>query len=1016
MAISAQTNVPQLPPFKVVTVGKNYTYLWPTVRKKYQGRIIDAKGTSSVGKIKGGGQTGLVVWKDEFIAEHPELLAYNVYREEVTTGEHSTTVEYRFVFRPKEGVATANSMQVQQYYQAGATWLCDQLLQSSPLLVAMNRCFMDDNRNLKLLALSYYTLLHHTIDFSEYLHFCADTRLAWQSSMTEHDINALLQDISDVELNHFFATLQSLCARRQNRNSRYYALDLVYPHNLTTQLRTGQLTLTTNFSALDRELRKLLKDPALNSTQKQNLLRRWVQTQEDSGALLIFNAQSGMPHLFNTFQTDLYSLEELCSFLRYQSLPQEQAKQQVLSLALDSKNELEGTKYARTYGLSPRENFFVKAASEDEGDTSSRLREKSSTVAAAEKVQLSLNSLGSNSGLGSIQGLTDQKTELNNHNSDQAAKRLNRDSSSLSHSVDLNDSGLAQSTLRTLSASEALKQNQGGVSSIVSSRVNSLGLSFGDEDAKTATETILVTARNQQMINTLRYLLQQKQSFLWTIPAEHQIFKHLLQRHERQMLLLNNYNAEQQCFCLTFDLNQHYPEYDVSSERVAGTTGGLFTGQSRFLPRKMLASLHVHLIFDLKPLLALKEQQESLSEDYAVDGELNSSPDEDIMDFIGSEDSPTSHFWNSSQVLRASTQGTIDLNDEQCAALDSIMELLERHVTRSSNTALATYMASTAAYDKEMEAKQAHSWGDSNVAPAMEHLADDSDSFLDVPDDSEEDFFSVPDDDDAPTADMDNSADVAKADDTDADDSSFLDIANDDDNEPLEPSSYYLSTGEIDLQSLSARVDANHYDSEILDFEDEDEPQFIGLSAQESARIQRYLMQLLHSKEAVKSGSLQILVTDQLANPQEALQAANYLKIGTSAFDLMSFDVFKTEQAQLNPLTMEFKPILKQLLRGKNFVIFLALSLHIMLQASLNERDRQYGSSILRQRLNIKNVPQYLQSLQKIVAERKDNGFTYKELPQELRSLLGYLNVATPSHEVFSDSASDTEIRLARDK
>ena len=206
------------------------------------------------------------------------------------------------------------------------------------------------------------------------------------------------------------------------------------------------------------------------------------------------------------------------------------------------------------------------------------------------------------------------------------------------------------------------------------------------------------------------------------------------------------------------------------------------------------------------------------------------------MDFIGSEDSPTSHFWNSSQVLRASTQGTVELNDEQCAALDSIMELLERHVTRSNNTALATYMASTAAYDKEMEAKQAHSWGDSNVAPAMEHLADDSDSFLDVPDDSEEDFFSVPDDDDAPTADMDNSADGANADDTDADDSSFLDIANDDDNEPLEPSSYYLSTGEIDLQSLSARVDANHYDSEILDFEDEDEPQFIDRSASKSAR------------------------------------------------------------------------------------------------------------------------------------------------------------------------------------
>lgn len=1019
MAISAQTNVPQLPPLKIVTVAQHYTYLWPAVKKKLRGRIVETKGKASVGKILGGGPVGLVVWKEEFLNQYPELRAYNVYREEVERGEHSKVTEYRFVFRPKASQAEDNSMQTQQYYQAGATWLCDRLLRSSPFLVALNRTFVQEGRNLKLLSLCYYTLLHQTIDFSEYLHFCADTRLAWQGSMTEYDINALLQEISDVDLSHFFAQLQSLCARRATRRDRFYALELNYPHDLTRKMQKSTVNLSTNNPQLDKELRRLLKDPALNTAAMQSFLQRWADLQ-DEHALVVFNALNGIPHLFHTYHDEDFSLPELCSFLRAQALPDDKARSLVLSLELNAMGQKSKSREGRSYGsTATSSNEFLRIVDEDNDSDSAvtAILQEQTQPSAQELVQRNLYSLGSVSGLGGIEGLKDEsKEELNlGSNTISGASRLRsqraKDEGVTPSSIELNDSGSVHAQLRTLSASEALgsKVSTRTSNSFMAARAHGL------EDPQAQKQVLWVTSRKERMLATLRYFLQQQLGFLWVVPEAHSIFQHLMQRHSEQLIAIDHYDSELQYFSLSFKLNQHYPEYDVSASSdshagVGANSAGLFAGKSRFLPRKMLSPLYVHLLLDLKPLFALKDRIESQSEDYdAEDLEADAfdSDDEDL-DLLDTGDAKH-YFWQSDKVLRASTQGELTLSDEQCSILDSIQELLERHLKRAQDTPLSHYMATHAPTPEDDDLETAA--GSSYSAP---QAGEETDA---------DDFFDVPDDDDAVSSTAQNEIDT----DDDADD--FFAVGDDDDFEastsktedsddtaPLRPSSHYLRTGEVDPKLLAkAGVDLG-YDSSILDFEDdEDEDDTpLGLSSQESARLQRYLKQILHSKVAIQCGAVKVLVSNRVDSAQEARSAAHYLQLGNQAFDLMSLDVFKSELARLNPLTVDAKPALQQLLRGKNFVLFLALSMHFMLQAALDEKDRQYGSQILRQRLNIRNVPQYLEALQRIVAERRDTGFVYPSINQDQRALLEYLNVTTPSHETFTDSSSDTEVRLAR--
>lgn len=1069
MAISPTTNTPELPPLKVVTVGSKYYYLWTCTPQKYHGRIVYIKGKHSVGKIVGG-PTGLVVWKDEFLDQHPELRSYNVYREAITSGLHATSDDFRFVFRPKTGVADENSMQTTQYYQAGATWLCDHILASTPLLVALNRHFSLQGRHLKLLSLAYYTLLHHTIDFSQYVHFCADTRLAYPVSMTELDINSLLQEISDVELSHFFATIQSLVAKRQGYGDKYYALDIAYPNNLLYRLNTNRIELHTNDDALDQAIVKLYKEAQYSHSQTQNKLQRFAATQDDR-LLLVVNQSTGLPHLFQSYREQQWTVAEMCSFWRAQALPHN-IEPQFLSLAVSNNTLLLSSRQ----GLvdAPR-NDALTAQVRQENTTlatkhKSQHEKQESALAQATRVQVALKSLGSITELGAINGLSDSVGQDGTSTDNGVTQSLFAENTTNVRRVHVKQGSVAatdtvvasQFTTPALRPSDVLSPQQLQVTR--------------DQGKK---ELLVVTSRTQPIVSYFRELLRQGQQFLWVIPCEQRLFGRMLQRYQDSLLHWQHYESEHLRFALTLQLNQRFVSADALS-----ILRGSSESATKHRPaiRKEATPLYIHVVFDLQTLLECKEAQERREEGEERTEEIEHQriamlQDEELMEFADVNEH-YGHFWQSYKVQRPATTAEVHLSDTQCIALEHVEQLLQKYALSHNAQAPVVHANLSSFVDVPLEASleeaaksraaakkknEDHSlFAEADDAADFFGVADDDDEprrtstatanqtaataesaetsnageddFLGVADDGDEsDFFGVADDDDdkeplAPSASPVNQlASAEGSNDTgDAGEDDFFAVADDDDGKELEPSPQmpsetYLRTGKIGVAATIAENKALQAAADSKDMvsfdEDEDDtapaaPQ--PLSDREQSRLWQLLQQLISSKEARLSGALRIIVSDGVANVDEAMQAAQCLQTATQAFDLMSMDVFKIEQAQLNPVTLHFNQSLAQLQRGKNFLIFLALSMHYMVQAALLKRDQQYGSSTLRERLHIRSARDLLQRLQQIVGERQENGFAYAELTPEVRSLLEYLNIPAPTHETFSDAVDEKEVHLAQ--
>ena len=1069
MAISPTTNTPELPPLKVVTVGSKYYYLWTCTPQKYHGRIVYIKGKHSVGKIIGG-PTGLVVWKDEFLDQHPELRSYNVYREAITSGLHATSDDFRFVFRPKTGVADENSMQTTQYYQAGATWLCDHILASTPLLVALNRHFSLQGRHLKLLSLAYYTLLHHTIDFSQYVHFCADTRLAYPVSMTELDINSLLQEISDVELSHFFATIQSLVAKRQGYGDKYYALDIAYPNNLLYRLNTNRIELHTNDDALDQAIVKLYKEAQYSHSQTQNKLQRFAATQDDR-LLLVVNQSTGLPHLFQSYREQQWTVAEMCSFWRAQALPHN-IEPQFLSLAVSNNTLLLSSRQ----GLvdAPR-NDALTAQVRQENTTlatkhKSQHEKQESALAQATRVQVALKSLGSITELGAINGLSDSVGQDGTSTDNGVTQSLFAENTTNVRRVHVKQGSVAatdtvvasQFTTPALRPSDVLSPQQLQVTR--------------DQGKK---ELLVVTSRTQPIVSYFRELLRQGQQFLWVIPCEQRLFGRMLQRYQDSLLHWQHYESEHLRFALTLQLNQRFVSADALS-----ILRGSSESATKHRPaiRKEATPLYIHVVFDLQTLLECKEAQERREEGEERTEEIEHQriamlQDEELMEFADVNEH-YGHFWQSYKVQRPATTAEVHLSDTQCIALEHVEQLLQKYALSHNAQAPVVHANLSSFVDVPLEASleeaaksraaakkknEDHSlFAEADDAADFFGVADDDDEprrtstatanqpaataesaetsnageddFLGVADDGDEsDFFGVADDDDdkeplAPSASPVNQlASAEGSNDTgDAGEDDFFAVADDDDGKELEPSPQmpsetYLRTGKIGVAATIAENKALQAAADSKDMvsfdEDEDDtapaaPQ--PLSDREQSRLWQLLQQLISSKEARLSGALRIIVSDGVANVDEAMQAAQCLQTATQAFDLMSMDVFKIEQAQLNPVTLHFNQSLAQLQRGKNFLIFLALSMHYMVQAALLKRDQQYGSSTLRERLHIRSARDLLQRLQQIVGERQENGFAYAELTPEVRSLLEYLNIPAPTHETFSDAVDEKEVHLAQ--
>ena len=611
MAISAKRNIPDLPPFKLITVRHHYTYLWPYTARVRYGRITRVRAKQSAGKILGGGPTGLVVWRDEFIAKYPELRGYNVYREEVESGGAATAVRYELVFKPRQGEAEINSFQTQQYYQAGATYTLDQLQQGSPILGALGQTFALNYQGDKLLSLAYYSLLTGSLAYQDFLFFQADTRLPYPDALTERDINNLLSDVSDVAIAQFMSALSERSARRFNRKSRLYALQIPLPHNLMAQLVEGRRTIYTNQDDLDQVITRDVHDLTWRSREQAALLARFSDSQDDQ-ALLLFNGSTGQTFGFNLVNSHDFTLRELCEFLTNSARPERPAPQlpepSEYELALKNTKELE------------QKTGYVDLSKPDR-------------IARTRALNQAISLIGALSPTGSSAVALRHLTSLNH--SDPTARRhallgANRPGTAL---ITPEESPLPApgGLMPKPPLVRPLPESQQTASQQTATQQAATSLFDEPQSARPAARftakssenapVVLVGVAPHDFIAQLRHYNQLSQPVLFDVPLSHHVGRYLKKRVLAQLLELGHYDYEHQRFSLTLRLPHRFPEYDLSAKYDVFSKDPLVQ-RAIIKPKQLSYELVVHVVFDLEPLLAAsahtkqqrKEQEEAAAE------------------------------------------------------------------------------------------------------------------------------------------------------------------------------------------------------------------------------------------------------------------------------------------------------------------------------------------------------------------------------------------------------------------
>ena len=316
MAIS-NTNKPQLPNLSVAIVNGKYSYLWPYTTKIVNGRMVRTKGKKSVGSIQGGGQTGLVIWKEEFLAQYPELKAFDVYRVELKKGDQITPGEYEFVFVDKAKNSGLNRRK--DIFQAGATWVLDQLLANTPLLRALNNTFYKDQSASKIISLAYFVLLSRSLDFNNYINGVGSIRLPFPKALTERDINLFLKEISDVQIAKFFDELQYRYGERSSLNQQFYVIEHSYPNNLINNLVQGHKSLSCSNNNLHNAIKKETQQAHWRTAKVQNALSTMAHSLDDRAFSLV-SSSNAMPLFSGTYNSRHFSLDDVLLFCQHRVL------------------------------------------------------------------------------------------------------------------------------------------------------------------------------------------------------------------------------------------------------------------------------------------------------------------------------------------------------------------------------------------------------------------------------------------------------------------------------------------------------------------------------------------------------------------------------------------------------------------------------------------------------------------------------------------------------------------------
>lgn len=197
----AQIEKPQLPPIKIGSSTRNgtgyyylqtYTFHYDPKTKKC---IRDSQKT--VGKTKDNQRYGLVVWKDEFLKEHPELENFDVY---------TTKNGLEFKARDPETINVINPVRVEKKL-AGATWAIDKIMAQIGIGDALRQVFKKRNKCFKLASVIEYMLIQRTNVMHGYAPFSKIHWLPWAYPLNDTQLNTLFKGITQDDTMALFKAL-----------------------------------------------------------------------------------------------------------------------------------------------------------------------------------------------------------------------------------------------------------------------------------------------------------------------------------------------------------------------------------------------------------------------------------------------------------------------------------------------------------------------------------------------------------------------------------------------------------------------------------------------------------------------------------------------------------------------------------------------------------------------------------------------------------------------------------------
>lgn len=583
MAIS-NSNYPQLPNLTVAIVNGKYSYLWPYTTKIVNGRIIRTKGKKSVGSIQGGGQTGLVVWKDEFLAQNPELRAYDVYRKSAPRGHNAALDEYQFVFVAKSDPHNyINSKK--ELLQAGGTWFLDQLLANTPLIRALNRTFYKDQTSSKLLSLAYFVLMSRSLDFNHYINCVGSTRLPYPSALTERDINLFLKEISDVQLAHFFDELQRRYLEDHSLNRRFYVIEHQYPNNIINHMIDDNLAIHCSNSTLQNAIKKELQQNHWHSSKVKKQLLSFSLNLDDR-IFTIVNEESGMPLFANCYQSKNFKLDELISFCKHNALL-----------------EINKRDFANYQDAISQEYAQAFTGGFDD-------------IKASVAPDL-MSYLGSNSENGQIfainkfpnKNLSANNVANNNFNDTDNEKNEPEEILSSSATVDAFASKLRNPLTKKLNSSHNTSSNTVFSSNRAFSApllepkleykaplVKPIDSTEPNLNSNRQDEVILLSECQNKLINQLTTLLRNKQSFVLMLPSNHSYVDSWENYFIDQLLSMDHYDEVEQCFKMSTNISFTYTDHSAANI-IKGRSGNLLS-----IPKKRRQNLFLHIKLNLQEL------------------------------------------------------------------------------------------------------------------------------------------------------------------------------------------------------------------------------------------------------------------------------------------------------------------------------------------------------------------------------------------------------------------------------